>query len=125
MGADYINASNISVSREEREREGKKEREGKREREKERKRYGEVDIGREAEEGRLKEVENEPCLTSIFFLQGITKGSQNAYIACQGCLKATVPAFWQMMWEQRACIIAMVTNEVEGGKVRGRGRDER
>nr|BAJ52648.1 protein tyrosine phosphatase type N6 [Monosiga ovata] len=39
-----------------------------------------------------------------------------AYIACQGCLKATVPAFWQMMWEQGATVIAMVTNEVEGGK---------
>ena len=36
-----------------------------------------------------------------------------------------MPAFWQMMWEQRACVIAMVTNEIEGGKVREGKRNKK
>ncbi len=42
---------------------------------------------------------------------------QREYIACQGCLKATMPAFWQMVWEQGSKIISMMTNFNEGGKV--------
>ena len=39
------------------------------------------------------------------------------YIASQGCLEATVNDFWQMVWEQGANVIAMVTAE----EVRGMG----
>ncbi|XP_056424718.1 tyrosine-protein phosphatase non-receptor type 13 isoform X2 [Hyla sarda] len=40
------------------------------------------------------------------------------YIACQGPLPSTVPDFWQMVWEQNATIIAMMTQEMEGGKIK-------
>lgn len=41
-----------------------------------------------------------------------------AYIACQGPLPSTVPDFWQMVWEQNSTLIAMMTQEVEGGKIK-------
>jgi len=50
------------------------------------------------------------------FIKGELEGFGNSYIACQGCLKATVPAFWQMMWENKNRIIVMTTAVVERGK---------
>ncbi|XP_053317697.1 tyrosine-protein phosphatase non-receptor type 13 isoform X2 [Spea bombifrons] len=40
------------------------------------------------------------------------------YIACQGPLPSTVSDFWQMVWEQNSTIIAMMTQETEGGKIK-------
>ncbi|XP_036988292.2 tyrosine-protein phosphatase non-receptor type 13 isoform X17 [Artibeus jamaicensis] len=40
------------------------------------------------------------------------------YIACQGPLPATVGDFWQMIWEQKSTVIAMMTQEVEGEKIK-------
>ncbi|XP_023816332.1 tyrosine-protein phosphatase non-receptor type 13 isoform X2 [Oryzias latipes] len=40
------------------------------------------------------------------------------YIACQGPLPTTLGDFWQMVWEQKSNVIAMMTQEVEGGKVK-------
>lgn len=40
------------------------------------------------------------------------------YISCQGPLPSTVPAFWQMVWETRSDVIAMMTQEVERGRVK-------
>ncbi|XP_038647680.1 tyrosine-protein phosphatase non-receptor type 13 isoform X9 [Scyliorhinus canicula] len=40
------------------------------------------------------------------------------YIACQGPLPQTQADFWQMVWEQECNIIAMMTLEVEGGKIK-------
>ncbi|XP_068024126.1 LOW QUALITY PROTEIN: tyrosine-protein phosphatase non-receptor type 13 [Melanerpes formicivorus] len=40
------------------------------------------------------------------------------YIACQGPLPTTVADFWQMVWEQECSVIAMMTQEVEGEKIK-------
>lgn len=40
------------------------------------------------------------------------------YIACQGPLPHTMADFWQMVWEQKSNVIAMMTLEMEGGKVK-------
>ncbi|KAJ7327165.1 hypothetical protein JRQ81_016924 [Phrynocephalus forsythii] len=40
------------------------------------------------------------------------------YIACQGPLPTTVADFWQMAWEQNCTVIAMMTQEVEGEKIK-------
>ncbi|XP_055450525.1 tyrosine-protein phosphatase non-receptor type 13 isoform X1 [Psammomys obesus] len=49
----------------------------------------------------------------------IPVGTQEfVYIACQGPLPTTVGDFWQMVWEQHATVIAMMTQEVEGEKVK-------
>uniref|UniRef100_A0A8C4VKL8 Tyrosine-protein phosphatase non-receptor type 13 n=1 Tax=Gopherus evgoodei TaxID=1825980 RepID=A0A8C4VKL8_9SAUR len=40
------------------------------------------------------------------------------YIACQGPLPTTVADFWQMTWEQKCTVIAMMTQEVEGEKIK-------
>ncbi|CAH1247149.1 PTPN13 [Branchiostoma lanceolatum] len=40
------------------------------------------------------------------------------YIASQGPLPVTAGSFWQMVWEQRAEVIAMVTLDTEGSKVK-------
>ncbi|XP_076022160.1 tyrosine-protein phosphatase non-receptor type 13 [Genypterus blacodes] len=40
------------------------------------------------------------------------------YISCQGPLITTVAAFWQMIWENKSDVIAMMTQEVERGRVK-------
>ncbi|XP_043534741.1 FERM and PDZ domain-containing protein 2 isoform X3 [Chiloscyllium plagiosum] len=40
------------------------------------------------------------------------------YIACQGPLPGTTNDFWQMIWENKVGIIAMMTREHERGKVK-------
>ncbi|XP_070545261.1 tyrosine-protein phosphatase non-receptor type 13-like isoform X2 [Ptychodera flava] len=40
------------------------------------------------------------------------------YIACQGPLPHTTDDFWQMIWEQEVNVIAMVTMDMENGKVK-------
>ncbi|XP_061914083.1 tyrosine-protein phosphatase non-receptor type 13 isoform X1 [Entelurus aequoreus] len=41
-----------------------------------------------------------------------------SYISCQGSLPSTVSAFWQMIWENKSDVIAMMTQEVERGRVK-------
>ncbi|XP_078055407.1 FERM and PDZ domain-containing protein 2 [Mustelus asterias] len=43
---------------------------------------------------------------------------EHLYIACQGPLPGTTNDFWQMIWENKADVIAMMTLEHERGKVK-------
>ena len=45
-------------------------------------------------------------------------GRQFWYIACQGPTPGTCADYWEMIWEQQSLIILMVTNDVEGGRVK-------
>ncbi|MGH0135036.1 UNVERIFIED_CONTAM: hypothetical protein FKN15_056474 [Acipenser sinensis] len=38
------------------------------------------------------------------------------FIASQGCLATTVNDFWEMVWQERSCVIVMTTREVEKGR---------
>ncbi|XP_060705544.1 receptor-type tyrosine-protein phosphatase H-like [Hemiscyllium ocellatum] len=44
--------------------------------------------------------------------------SSKEFIAAQGPLPNTVPDFWQMVWEQKADVVVMLTSCTEGGRVK-------
>uniref|UniRef100_A0A4W4G9P7 Tyrosine-protein phosphatase non-receptor type 13 n=1 Tax=Electrophorus electricus TaxID=8005 RepID=A0A4W4G9P7_ELEEL len=52
------------------------------------------------------------------FIKMPVKDEHFLYIACQGPLPTTLADFWQMVWEQKSNVVAMMTQEVEGGKVK-------
>ncbi|XP_037548200.1 tyrosine-protein phosphatase non-receptor type 13 [Nematolebias whitei] len=52
------------------------------------------------------------------FINMPVKDENFLYIACQGPLPTTLADFWQMVWEQKSDVIAMMTQEVEAGKVK-------
>lgn len=52
------------------------------------------------------------------FIKMSVKDENYMYIACQGPLPTTLSDFWQMVLEQKSNVIAMMTREVEGGKVK-------
>ncbi|XP_041815653.1 tyrosine-protein phosphatase non-receptor type 13 isoform X2 [Chelmon rostratus] len=52
------------------------------------------------------------------FIKMSVKDENYMYIACQGPLPTTLGDFWQMVWEQKSNVIAMMTQEVEAGKVK-------
>jgi len=43
---------------------------------------------------------------------------KNAFISCQGPLPSTFSDMWQMVWEQRVCLIVMTTRTVERGRTK-------
>uniref|UniRef100_S4RMQ5 Tyrosine-protein phosphatase non-receptor type n=1 Tax=Petromyzon marinus TaxID=7757 RepID=S4RMQ5_PETMA len=49
-------------------------------------------------------------------IQVTVSGEEWHYIATQGPLPSTCQDFWQMVWEEGVNVIAMVTQEEEGGK---------
>ncbi|KAL0965911.1 hypothetical protein UPYG_G00287730 [Umbra pygmaea] len=52
------------------------------------------------------------------FINMTVKDETFKYIASQGPLPTTLGDFWQMVWEQKSDVIAMMTQEVEGGKIK-------
>nr|XP_034969971.1 tyrosine-protein phosphatase non-receptor type 13 isoform X9 [Zootoca vivipara] len=52
------------------------------------------------------------------FIRMLVGSKEYVYIACQGPLPTTVADFWQMAWEQNCTLVAMMTQEVEGEKVK-------
>ena len=40
------------------------------------------------------------------------------YSSCQGPPPTTTPAFWQMVWENKSDVVAMMTQEVERGRIK-------
>ncbi|KAJ7986804.1 hypothetical protein DPEC_G00332180 [Dallia pectoralis] len=52
------------------------------------------------------------------FINMKVKDEDFRYIACQGPLPTTLGDFWQMIWEQKSDVVAMMTQEVEGGKIK-------
>ncbi|CAB1318214.1 unnamed protein product, partial [Coregonus sp. 'balchen'] len=52
------------------------------------------------------------------FINMPVKDENFMYIACQGPLPTTLGDFWQMVWEQKSKVIAMMTQDVERGKVK-------
>jgi len=52
------------------------------------------------------------------YINGLVPNSQNAYIATQGPLEATLPEFWRMVWEVKSCVVVMLTREVEKGRIK-------
>ncbi|XP_051549133.1 tyrosine-protein phosphatase non-receptor type 4-like isoform X1 [Myxocyprinus asiaticus] len=46
------------------------------------------------------------------------KSEVKRYIACQGPLPGTCSDFWQMVWEQSATLVVMLTTQVERGRVK-------
>ena len=51
------------------------------------------------------------------YISGQVPGSEQRYIATQGCLQTTVNDFWRMIWQENCRIIILTTNEIERGKV--------
>eukprot|EP00088_Acartia_fossae_P011242 TRINITY_DN15652_c0_g1_i1.p1 TRINITY_DN15652_c0_g1~~TRINITY_DN15652_c0_g1_i1.p1 ORF type:complete len:612 (-),score=68.64 TRINITY_DN15652_c0_g1_i1:409-2019(-) len=43
---------------------------------------------------------------------------KNAFISCQGPLPRTFTDMWQMVWEERVCVVVMTTRTVERGRTK-------
>jgi len=52
------------------------------------------------------------------FVDGVHAGAKQAYIATQAPKPETIEDFWRMCWEQNVCVLIMLTNLEEGGKVK-------
>ena len=63
-------------------------------------------------------VENENPQTDYFVVTvGQGQKHQREFIAAQGPLPGTIDDFWRMVWENRVCVMVMLTQCVEKGRV--------
>ncbi|XP_055000518.1 tyrosine-protein phosphatase non-receptor type 14 [Sorex araneus] len=62
--------------------------------------------------------ENSAGYINASHIRVVAGGAEWHYIATQGPLPHTCHEFWQMVWEQGANVIAMVTAEEEGGRTK-------
>ncbi|KAM9847849.1 tyrosine-protein phosphatase non-receptor type 13 [Aulostomus maculatus] len=69
------------------------------------------------DETRVAIGENQDYINASYIRMQI-EGEEFFYISCQGPLPSTVAAFWQMIWENKSDVIAMMTQEVERGRVK-------
>ena len=65
---------------------------------------------------RSKADEDKDDYLNANFVDGFRQ--PRAYIATQGPIQGTFPAFWKMVWEQNTQVIVMITHLFENGKVR-------
>nr|XP_045009577.1 tyrosine-protein phosphatase non-receptor type 14 [Jaculus jaculus]XP_045009581.1 tyrosine-protein phosphatase non-receptor type 14 [Jaculus jaculus]XP_045009584.1 tyrosine-protein phosphatase non-receptor type 14 [Jaculus jaculus] len=73
------------------------------------------------EENRVELIptkENNTGYINASHIKVVVGGAEWHYIATQGPLAHTCHDFWQMVWEQGANVIAMVTAEEEGGRTK-------
>nr|KAF6414106.1 protein tyrosine phosphatase non-receptor type 14 [Molossus molossus] len=73
------------------------------------------------EENRVELIptkENSTGYINASHIKVVVGGAEWHYIATQGPLPHTCHDFWQMVWEQGANVIAMVTAEEEGGRTK-------
>ena len=64
---------------------------------------------------RSKADEDKDDYLNANFVDGFRQ--PRAYIATQGPIQGTFPAFWKMVWEQNTQVIVMITHLFENGKV--------
>ncbi|XP_078788100.1 tyrosine-protein phosphatase non-receptor type 13 isoform X4 [Oryzias latipes] len=66
---------------------------------------------------RVKLGENQDYINASYIRMQVG-AEEFFYISCQGPLPSTVPAFWQMIWENKSDVIAMMTQELERGRIK-------
>ncbi|XP_029109935.1 tyrosine-protein phosphatase non-receptor type 13 [Scleropages formosus] len=62
--------------------------------------------------------EQQEYINASYIRMGVGPEEDFSYICSQGPLPCTQTCFWQMVWENRSDVIAMVTQEVERGRVK-------
>ncbi|XP_048863636.1 tyrosine-protein phosphatase non-receptor type 20 isoform X2 [Brienomyrus brachyistius] len=67
---------------------------------------------------RVSVGEQQEYINASYIRMSMGPGERLCYICTQGPLPGTQACFWQMVWENRSDVIAMVTREVEHGRVK-------
>lgn len=76
-----------------------------------------IEICFAAEESRVR-LEGENAYINASYISGLIPVSEKAYIATQGPLANTIEDFWAMVWQTNACVVVMLTRQIENQRVR-------